>query len=151
MKATDAFKRTIKEYLEKRGSKDPIFARIVTKPGKNMDDCISYILETVKKSNCNGFTDDEVYSMAIHYFDEDDIKVSGTNSNVRVVVNHVVELTEEEKLQAREKAMEELKNEIKAKARKKPAIPVSAQGPAGVQSPTPIQGGAIKPAEQTLF
>jgi hypothetical protein len=35
-------------------------------------------------------------------------------------VNHKVELTEEEKTEARKKAMEELTNEIKAKARKKP-------------------------------
>ena len=41
--------------------------------------------------------------MAVHYYDEDDIeldKVAGCN----VVVNHVVELSEEEKKQARQEA-----------------------------------------------
>jgi hypothetical protein len=119
MKTTPAFKQTIKSYLEERGSKDPLFAHIITKPGKNIDDCITYILNTVKNSGFNGFTDDEVYSMAIHYFDEDNVK-AGPEISCQVVVNHKVELTEEEKTEARKKAMEELTNEIKAKARKKP-------------------------------
>lgn len=107
MKSTDKFKQTIREYLERRGSRDPLFARIITKPGKNMDDCITHILETVQKSGCNGFTDDEVYSMAIHYFDEDNIKVGSLPSSIKVIVNHTVELTEEEKKKAHDIAMKE--------------------------------------------
>lgn len=107
MKGSDKFKQTIREYLERRGSKDPLFARIITKPGKNMDDCIIHILESVQKSGCNGFTDDEVYNMAIHYFDEDNIKVGSLPSGMRVVVNHKVELTAAEKAEAHAKAMAE--------------------------------------------
>ena len=107
MKGSDKFKQTIREYLENRGSKDPLFARIITKPGKNMDDCITYILNTVKKSGCTGFTDDEVYNMAIHYFDEDKIDIGGSIGNMQVVVNHKVELTAEEKAEAHAKAMAE--------------------------------------------
>jgi len=114
MKGSKAFKNTIREYLEKRGSKDPLFGRILQKPGKNIDDCITYILNTVQKSGCNGFTDDEIYNMAIHYFDEDKIDIGGSNS-MKVVVNHVVELTDEEKKEAHDKAMKE---EVE-KARKK--------------------------------
>lgn len=121
MKGSENFKKTIKKYLENRGSKDPLFARIVTKPNKNMQDCINYILNTVQKSGCNGFTDDEIYSMAIHYFDEDDIEIGSMPSNYQVVVNHQVILTEEEKELARQKAFDELKNEIKAKQTKKAA------------------------------
>ena len=106
MKSTDRFKQTIKSYLEERGSKDPLFARIVTKPGKNMEDCITYILNTVQKSKCNGFADEEIYSMAIHYFDEDKIDV-GKPVNCEVVVNHKVSLTEQEKKEAHDKAMAE--------------------------------------------
>ena len=41
-------------------------------------------------------TDDEVWSLAIHYYDEDNI--DGANLSVYgVVVNHKVELTEEER------------------------------------------------------
>ena len=121
MKGSENFKKTIKEYLESRGSKDPLFARIVTKPNKNMEDCITYILNTVQKSGCNGFTDNEIYSMAIHYFDEDDIDIGSSSKDCRVVVNHKIVLTDEEKEQARQKAFDELKNEIKAKQTKKAA------------------------------
>lgn len=145
MKATDNFKKTIKRYLEQRGSKDPLFARIVTKPGKNMDNCITYILNTVKKSGCSGFTDDEVYNMAIHYFDEDGIDVGGS-VNCKVVVNHTVILTEEEKAAARQKAMDDLANEIKAKARKKP---VKAEEKKEEKKDAPVVKMAAK--EQTLF
>lgn len=119
MKTTPAFKNTIREYLEKRGSKDPLFARIITKPGKNMDDCITYILNTVKSSGCNGFTDDEVYNMAIHYFDEDNINIGG-KIECQVVVNHKVELTAEEKEEARKRAIDELVAETKKKLRTNP-------------------------------
>jgi hypothetical protein len=136
MKATPAFKQTIRDYLEKRGSNDPLFARIVTKPGKNMDDCITCILNTVQRSGCNGFTDDEVYSMAIHYFDEDNIDI-GKPMNCQVVVNYRIELTDEEKTEARKKAMNELTNEIKAKARKK-------------YEPTKVEE-KDKPVEKSLF
>jgi ribosome-associated translation inhibitor RaiA len=119
MKSTPAFKNTIREYLEKRGSKDPLFAQIVTKPGKNMDDCIQYILNTVKNSGCNGFTDDEVYNMAIHYFDEDNINIGG-KIDCDVVVNHKVELTAEEKEEARKRAIDELVAETKKKLKQKP-------------------------------
>lgn len=148
--ATDKFRTVIKNYLETRGSNDPIFARIITKKGKNMDECISYIIETVRKSGISGFTDDEVYSMAIHYFDEDDLTVTPVNDNVRVVVNHKVELTEEEKQIAREKAMEELKNEIKAKARRKPNPAKTIDPPISEEAIANEHSGS-KSAEQTLF
>jgi hypothetical protein len=104
MKGSEAFKQTIKSYLEERGSRDPLFAKIVLKPGKNMDDCITYILNTVQKSDCNGFTDDEVYNMAIHYFDEDILDI-GSARDMRVVVNHQIQLTEAEKAKGKEDAM----------------------------------------------
>jgi hypothetical protein len=44
--------------------------------------------------------------MAVHYYDEDDIK-NVKPVNARVVVNHVVELTEEEKKAAKEAALKE--------------------------------------------
>ena len=94
MKGTEQFTRTIAEYLNGRAMTDPSFAPNLQKPHKNIEECILYILSEVQRSGCNGFADEEIYSMAVHYYDEDDIevdKVSGCN----VVVNHVVELSEE--------------------------------------------------------
>lgn len=57
-----------------------------------------------RKSGCNGFSDGEIYGQAIHYYDENEIEV-GKPIQCQVVVNHVVELTEEEKQEARRKAV----------------------------------------------
>ena len=69
MKASNHFKNTIKTYLEQRAETDVLFSFQYSKPEKNIDDCVTYILNEVKKSGCNGFADDEIYSMAVHYYD----------------------------------------------------------------------------------
>jgi PcfK-like protein len=106
MKSTEAFKKTIQKYLEDRANTDALFAETFRKEGKNIDDCVTYILNTVQKSGCNGFADDEIYSMAVHYYDEDKIEIGGHRSG-NVIVNHKVELSEEEKKIALEKARKE--------------------------------------------
>ena len=105
MKASDYFKKTIQAYLEQRAANDELFAPVYANPDKSIDDCVTYILNTVKASGCNGFADDEIYSMAVHYYDEPDIKV-GSPINGKVVVNHTIELTPEEIEQARKDAIE---------------------------------------------
>ena len=110
MKASNHFKNTIKAYLDQRAETDVLFSFQYSKPEKNIDDCVTYILNEVKKSGCNGFADDEIYSKAVHYYDEDNIEV-GKPMNAHVVVNHVVELTEEEKEQARKDARQKVQDE----------------------------------------
>lgn len=130
MKATNHFKNTIKAYLDQRADDDVLFSFQYTKPEKNIDDCITYILNTVKQSGCNGFADDEIYSMAVHYYDEDNIEV-GKPMNGQVVVNHVVVLTEEEKEQARQdaiqKAQEEAYNKLKQPIKKAKKVALNPQ------------------------
>ena len=65
------------------------------KDNKNIDECCNFIMQQVQKSGCNGFADEEIYGMAVHYYDEDDIK-DIEPVRCTVVVNHTVELTEEE-------------------------------------------------------
>lgn len=116
-KGTRAFNETIKAYLEEKAENDPLFAVKYANPSKSVDDCVTYILNSVQKSGCCGFTDDEVYGMAIHFYEENEIEV-GKPLNCQVVVNHTVELTEEEKAQARQDAIDRLRNEEMAKMRK---------------------------------
>ncbi|OUO38069.1 PcfK-like protein [Muribaculum sp. An289] len=106
MKSTEHFKMTIQAYLQQRAAEDRLFAESYRKEGKNIDDCITYILNEVQRSGCNGFTDGEIYSMAVHYYDEDDVEV-GNPVSCQVSVNHIVELTEEEKAEARQRAVEQ--------------------------------------------
>lgn len=123
MKGTEHFTRTIAEYLNQRAMTDPLFAPNLMKPNKNIEECITYILNEVQKSGCNGFDDDDellrawlekIFSMAVHYYDEDDIEV-GKAISCQVAVNHVVELTEEEKAEARQKAIKQYQREELAK------------------------------------
>ena len=114
MKGTEHFTRTIAEYLNQRAATDPLFAPNLQKPNKSIEECITYILSEVQKSGCNGFDDDEIFSMAVHYYDEDDIEV-GKATNCQVMVNHVVELTEEEKAEARQEAIKQYQREELAK------------------------------------
>jgi hypothetical protein len=110
MKSTEHFKRTIQAYLEQRAASDKLFASSYAKINKNIDGCITYILNTVCKSGRNGFMDDEIHSMAIHYYDEDNINV-GNPVRCNIVVNHPVELTAEEKEQAHRDAIRRVQDE----------------------------------------
>ena len=112
MNATNHFKNTIQNYLEQRSQTDALFEwTYTTKENKNIDDCCIYILNEVQKSGCNGFADDEIFGMAVHYYDEDTIDIGKPMNNANIVVNHIVELTEEEKQQARKDAIEKVHNE----------------------------------------
>lgn len=106
MNGTEQFTRTISEYLNLRAATDPLFAPNLAKPHKNIEDCITYILKQVQQSGCNGFEDDEIYSMAIHYYDEDDLEV-GSPVACHVVVNHTIVLSKGEKAEARKQAIQQ--------------------------------------------
>ena len=93
-------------YLEQRASEDALFAKNYRNPAKNIDVCVTYILNYVQKSGCNGFTDGEIYGQAVHYYDENEIEV-GKPIQCQVAVNHVVELTAE----ARQKAIRQYQDE----------------------------------------
>lgn len=89
MKASIHFQTEIQSYLEQRAEYDELFAHSYRNPLKNIEDCITYILNEVQKSGCNGFADDEIFGMAVHYYDEADIEI-GKPIDCKVVVNHVL-------------------------------------------------------------
>ncbi|WP_090156715.1 PcfK-like family protein [Dyadobacter soli] len=117
-KVSDHFKNTIKQHLNQLAAADPLFAETLKKPGKNIDDCVTYIINQVKASGICGFEDSEIFGMAVHYYDEDDIK-PGSPINYKVVVNHSVQLTEEEISQAKQNALAQVISEEKARIQKK--------------------------------
>jgi len=121
-KATDYFKATIQRYLEQRAQTDELFAPVYAKPNKNMDECITYILNYVRQSGIAGYTDEEIYSLALHYWDEDSIEV-GKPINCNVVVNHTIILTDEERAEARQRAIQKVQDEAYAKMKQGNAKP----------------------------
>lgn len=121
MKVSTHFQTEIQSYLEQRAEYDDLFARSYRNPLKNIEDCITYILNEVQKSGCNGFADDEIFGMAVHYYDETDIEI-GKPIDCKVVVNHAVELTEEEKAEARKEAIKRAESEVYSRmTQRKPA------------------------------
>lgn len=135
MKATEHFKQTIKAYLDERAKNDELFAVSYAKENKNMDDCVTFILNQVKRSKCMGLTDEEVYSLAVHFFDEDDIEI-GNSIACNVIVNHTVELTEEEKAQARQEALKEYQAEQLRKLQKRANKPKTPKAQAEITTPS---------------
>lgn len=71
MKGTEQFKQTIKAYLDERAKTDELFAVSYAKENKNLDDCITFVLNQAmaicKEGGC-GMTDNEVYSLCTHYY-----------------------------------------------------------------------------------
>ena len=114
MRTTEYFKNVIKTYLDKRANEDELFAKSYANPNKNIDDCITYILNTVQQSGCNGFADIEIYSMATHFYDEVNI-TAGKPINCHIVVNHTIELTADEKEEARKEALKKATDEAYTK------------------------------------
>lgn len=135
MKATEHFRQTIKAYLDERAQNDELFAVSYAKENKNMDDCVTFILNQVKRSKCMGLTDEEVYSLAVHFFDEEDIEI-GNPIACNVIVNHTVELTEEEKAQARQEALKEYQAEQLRKMQKRTNKPKTPKAQPEITTPS---------------
>ena len=66
-KGSVAFEDTIREYLEKRAENDALFAVKFSNPSKSVEDCVTYIINEVQKSGCNGFTDGAIFRPAGRY------------------------------------------------------------------------------------
>lgn len=108
------FETAIKKYLDKRAEEDPQFAASYTKPNKSIEECCKYIFQEVEKGKkkgerCVGVSDDEVFGLAIHYYDEDDIVVDGPKNKVAVTQSASVN---------EETSSEETATEAKRKTRK---------------------------------
>ncbi len=90
MQVTDAFKDIIQSHLTGVANTDSNFAKSFANPEKKIEDCITYILNTVKSSGKMGFADDEIFGMAMHYYDEEKIDV-GKPIQGNVIVNRSIE------------------------------------------------------------
>jgi hypothetical protein len=110
MQGTEKFKVAIKTYLDKRAQEDTLFRAKYETTNRTIDDVVIYILNEVRASGCNGFADAEIYSMAVHVIDEPTLEI-GKPIKCNVVVNHHIELTEEEKAKQRELALKRYQDE----------------------------------------
>lgn len=116
------FAEAIKSYLDRRASEDKMFAESYANPKKNIIKCCDFIVSEVKRQNRTAMTDDEVYGLAVHYYDEADPGRidKGIASRAAIVIPG------EDKERLRAEAIEEYKRqcieEIKNKENKLSAI-----------------------------
>lgn len=116
------FEKAIKAFLDDQAAKDPAFAEKYRSEKKNIEDCCKFIISEVKKSAKGkdaACTDEYVYGLAMHYYDEKNIKVPANAPSCRVVVPGNMKLTEADKKEAKEEALRRLKEqEVQEQMRK---------------------------------
>ena len=79
---TKSFNEVIADYLKQRAAEDTLFAPKFTNPKKSIDECCRYILgDARKRGNEVVMTDNEVFGLAIHYYEEENIKVNARIGN----------------------------------------------------------------------
>lgn len=111
MKSSENFIEAIRQYLDSRAASDTLFAIRYASPSKSVAECCQYILNEVKRQGVSVLTNDEVYSLATHYWDGDcTAEEIGKPINCKVVITKD-QLTEEDKAELKEQAMEQFKQE----------------------------------------
>jgi len=128
MKSSNSFEDAIRQYLDQRAESDNLFAIRYASPSKSVTECCQFIINEVKRQGVNVMTNDEVFGLAVHYFDGDCTEEEiGKPINCKVVVSKP-ELSEEDKAELKAQAMEQYKQkqlqairrEATAKATSKP-------------------------------
>lgn len=111
MKSSENFIEAIRQYLDSRAESDNLFAIRYADPSKSVEECCQFILNEVKRQGVAVMTNNEVYSLATHYFDGDvSEKEIGKPINCKVVISKN-QLTEEDKAELKQQAMEQYKQE----------------------------------------
>ena len=111
MKSSENFIEAIRNYLDSRAESDNLFAIRYADPSKSLSECCQYILNEVKRQGVSVLTNDEVYSLATHYWDGDcTAEEIGKPINCKVVITKD-QLTEEDKAELKEQVMEQFKQE----------------------------------------
>lgn len=116
---TSSFEKIIKAYLDKKAASEPDFAVTYAKENKNIHDCCSYIIsEAEKQAKTEGsgrvcaMSDEQAYSLAVHYYDEDDIVINeAAREKCKIDANQAEQKTVEEKKGAKRKKKAESKPE----------------------------------------
>lgn len=113
------FEQVIKAYLDERAAQDPQFATKYANEKKSIEECCKFIeaevcdmLANKKGAQSYGMTDAEVFGLAVHYYDEADIKVKPLKARTEVFKTGITyEPTEEDKEAARKAALKRLEDE----------------------------------------
>lgn len=86
MPTNNNFETVIKDYLDNRAREDSLFAETYKKANKSIKGCCRYIISRARKLGGTAVAVDDatVYGWAVHYYDEDNIKVEASSGRVEV-------------------------------------------------------------------
>lgn len=128
-KRVDPLQEQVKAYLDKRAAEDQQFAEKYANPKKTLSECVKYLYgEAYKRAaggKCCYIPPEEVYGLAVHYYDEEDIKIHSLPRGARATTapkpaeKPAPVLTEDERKRAKAEALAEIKAQAKAEAKQK--------------------------------
>lgn len=133
LKSNDTAIQVMQKMLQERCIVKPMFAIKMANPSKSMEGAVNYLCTQIQKSGLCVVDDTTVMNILVHYFDENEIEDCG-NVNCNIVVGKP-ELSEEDKTNLKEQAMEqyreeqlrELRRQSTAKAAPKTTAPKARQ------------------------
>ena len=109
MKSNNAAIAAMQQMLQERCIAEPTFAIKMANPSKSMEGAVNYLCTQIQKSGMCCVDDTTVMNILVHYFDENEIEDCG-KVNCNIVVSKP-ELSEEDKAELKEQAMEQYKQE----------------------------------------
>ncbi len=134
MKGTEQFQEVIAAYLDQRAAEDVQFAERRAEATRPIEEITRYIIQQVKASGFTAMTSEEVFGLAMTAAEESELEI-GEAIPCQVVINRA-QLTDDDRAEAKRRAMENVLKEQEAKLRrpmvtpKKPAKAESEEEPA---------------------
>jgi hypothetical protein len=109
MKSNNAAIAAMQQMLQERCIAEPMFAIKMANPLKSMEGAVNYLCATIQKSGMCCVDEGTVMNILVHYFDENEIEDCG-KVNCDIVVSKP-ELSDEDKAELKEQAMEQYREE----------------------------------------
>ena len=129
MTGTELFEERIKAFLDEQAAQDAAFAEKLNNDKRTIKDCAAWMIEKLatdfQKTGKMGYDDSEIYGLALHFYDEPNLKAKGNcNFQGLIMSNRPAtqeykprELTDEEKARLDEAAREQYQREQVQKLR----------------------------------
>lgn len=131
VQAPEGLEGAVKAHLDRMAEGDPIFAEKLANPKKSLKECIEYIqgevfnkyLKGEKHGSvaCAAPSRAEVFGMAVHYYDEEDVKIRAISAPHSGSGKTEKELTEEEKAKIQKAAEAKYEAEVMKDIREREA------------------------------
>ena len=108
-KSNNAAIVAMQQMLQERILAEPALAIKLANPKKTLEGAVNYLCSQIQKSGMCCVDDTTVMNILVHYFDENEIEDCG-KVNCNIVVSKP-ELSDEDKAELKEQAMEQYKQE----------------------------------------